>query len=59
MNPRTPPRGYVVVDEAKWAASSFLTDREIADLAESGLAKIGLKPLREWLEENGQEGFSF
>lgn len=53
--PRTPPRGYVVIDAARWAASSFLSDSEIRDLAENGLRKIGLKVEREWLEEQGQE----
>lgn len=55
---RDAPRGYVIADPSLWS-KCYLTDTEIEALAESQLAKIGLKSERVWLEENGQEGFGF
>lgn len=54
------PRGYIVIDEQKWSAQcNFMSDRDLDDLAENSLAKLGLKREKDWLEENGQEGFDF
>lgn len=52
---KQPPIGYVVVNQEKWDASGrMFSDRDILDLAEGGLERIGLKLERKHLEENGQ-----